>query len=55
MGDFAGQQLGVIRVKVKGRRKGTFVSDARVFGYDIDDPNGGNGQVGITVGVQRRD
>jgi hypothetical protein len=54
MGDFASQQLGVIKVRVKGKRKGTYVSNARVFAYDIDDPNGGNGQVGITVGVQGR-
>ncbi len=52
MGDFAKDQLGVIRIEVKGRKKGTYVSQARVFAYDIDDPNGGNGQVGITVGVQ---
>jgi hypothetical protein len=54
MGDFAKDQLGVIKVRVKGKRKGTYVSKARVFAYDIDDPNGGNGQVGITVGVQPR-
>ena len=54
MGDFASQQLGVIKVRVKGKKKGTYVSNARVFAYDIDDPNGGNGQVGITVGVQGR-
>lgn len=54
MGDFARDQLGVVRIKVKGKRKGTFVSDARVYASDIDDPNGGNDKVGITVGVQGR-
>jgi Domain of unknown function DUF11 len=52
MGDFAKDQLGVIKIEVKGKKKGTFVSNARVFAYDIDDPTGGNGQVGITVGVK---
>lgn len=54
MGDFARDQLGVVRIKVKGKRKGTFVSNARVYASDIDDPNGGNDRVGITVGVQGR-
>jgi hypothetical protein len=54
MGDFASQQLGVVRIKVKGKRKGTFVSNARVYASDIDDPNGGNNRVGITVGVMGR-
>lgn len=54
MGDFASQQLGTIKIRAKGKRKGTHVSRARVFAYDIDDPNGGNGQVGITVGVGPR-
>ena len=54
MGDFAKDQLGVVRIQVKGKKKGTFVSNARVYAYDIDDPNGGNNQVGVTVGVQGR-
>jgi hypothetical protein len=54
MGDFAKDQLGVVRIKVKGKKKGTFVSNARVYASDIDDPNGGNNSVGITVGVQGR-
>ena len=54
MGDFAAEQLGVIRIKVKGKKKGTWVSNARVYASDIDDPNGGNGQVGITVGVLKK-
>jgi hypothetical protein len=44
----------VVKIRVKGKRKGTWISNARVWGYDIDDPNGGNGQVGITVGVMPR-
>lgn len=54
MGDFSNQQLGVVRIKVKGKKKGTFVSQARAFAYDIEDPNGGNAQVDITVGVLGR-
>ena len=54
MGDFAAEQLGVVRIKVKGKKKGTWVSKARVYASDVDDPNGGNGQVGITVGVLGR-
>jgi Domain of unknown function DUF11 len=52
MGDFARDQLGVVRIKVKGKKKGTFVSNARVYASDIIDSNGGNDRVGITVGVQ---
>lgn len=54
MGDFANQQLGVIRITVKAKRRGTFVSRARVYSQGIEDPNGGNGQVAMTIGVKGR-
>ena len=54
LGDFASQQLAVVRIDVRGKRKGTWISNARVYGSDIDDPNGGNGQVSISVLVQGR-
>lgn len=49
LGDLASQQQAVVRIKVRGTRQGTFVTQAKVYAYDIDDPNGGNGQVGATV------
>ena len=54
MGDFNDQQLGVVKIKLKGKRKGTWISEARVYASDVDDPNGGNGQVSISVLVQGR-
>jgi len=54
MGDFASQQLGVVRIKVRGKKKGTYVSKAKVYASDVDDPNGGNNQVGMTIGVKGR-
>lgn len=54
LGDFANQQLAVVRIKVKGMKRGTWVSNARVYSSGITDPNGGNNQVSMTVGVQKR-
>ncbi|MFN8150163.1 MAG: hypothetical protein U0R24_03410 [Solirubrobacterales bacterium] len=54
LGDFANQQLAVVVIKVKGTQRGTWVSNARVYSSGITDPNGGNNQVGITVGVGKR-
>ena len=53
-GDFRREQLGVVRIKVKGTRRGTFISDADVYSQGIGDPNGGNNQVSMTIGVQKR-
>ena len=53
-GDFRREQLGVVRIKVKGTRRGTFISDADVYSQGIEDPNGGNNQVSMTIGVQKR-
>ena len=54
MGDFANQQEGVVRIKVKGTRVGTWISDAKVYSQGVTDPNGGNGQVSMTIGVLKR-
>jgi hypothetical protein len=52
MGDFRREQMGVVRVKVRGIATGTHISRAKVFAYDIVDPNGGNNQVSMTTGVK---
>ena len=54
LGDFANQQEAVVRITVKGKRKGTWISDAKVYSQGVTDPNGGNNQVSMTIGVQRR-
>ena len=54
MGDFANQQEGVVRIKVKGMKTGTWISEAKVYSQGVTDPNGGNGQVSMTIMVQKR-
>ena len=54
MGDFRREQLGVIKIKVKAKKKGTFISTAEVYSQGVEDPNGGNGQVRMTIGVKGR-
>lgn len=54
MGDFAPEQLGVVRIEVKGTETGTFISRARVYSQGVEDPNGGNGQVSMTIHVKSR-
>ena len=54
MGDYVSQQEGVVRIKVKGMKTGTFISDAKVYSQGVIDPNGGNGQVSMTIMVQPR-
>lgn len=51
VGDLGKLQQAVVRVRVTGTKAGTFEGRAEVFGYDIEDPNGGNGQVTATLGV----
>lgn len=51
IGDLVKMQQAVVRVRVRGVTTGTFSGRADVFGYDIDDPNGGNDQVTGTLGV----
>jgi hypothetical protein len=52
VGDLTKLQQAVVRVRVTGTTTGTFAARAEVFGYDIEDPNGGNGQATATLGVQ---
>jgi hypothetical protein len=51
IGDLVKLQQAVVRVRVQGVSTGTFSGRADVFGYDIEDPNGGNNQVTATLGV----
>lgn len=53
-GDFGAQELAVIKIRVKARRKGTHITPVKVYSQGTNDPNGGNNQVSITVGVQGR-
>ncbi len=54
LGDFVSQESAVVRIKVRGKRRGTYISDAKVYSQGVADPNGGNNQVSMTIGVQRR-
>jgi len=49
LGDFASQQQAVVRIKVRGDREGTYITRAKVYASDVDDPNGGNNQVSATL------
>jgi translation initiation factor 1 (eIF-1/SUI1) len=53
-GDFRREQQSVIKIKVKAKRKGTFITPVKVYSQGTTDPNGGNNQVSITVGVGGR-
>jgi hypothetical protein len=53
-GDFGAQELAVIKIKAKARRKGTFITPVKVYSQGTNDPNGGNNQVSISVLVQGR-
>ena len=53
-GDFESQELAVIKIKAKARRKGTFITPVKVYSQGTNDPNGGNNQVSISVQVQGR-
>jgi hypothetical protein len=53
-GDFVSQQLGTLKLKVRGLKRGTWISKAIDFSSYTGDPNAGNNHVEITVGVQRR-
>lgn len=54
-GDLAKEELSVVKVTVKAKKKGTFVIPAQAYADgSTNDPNGGNNQVGVTVGVQAR-
>jgi Domain of unknown function DUF11 len=53
MGDFIREREAVVRVRVKGYKRGSYISDAKVYSM-ADDPNGGNGQVSMTTGVKAK-
>ena len=53
-GDFEAEELAVIKITVKAKRKGTFITPVKVYSQGTNDPNGGNNQVSITVGVGAR-
>lgn len=51
LGAFAAFQNMTVQVDVVGTRAQTFTIPANVYGYGSDDPNGGNGQVNVSLGV----
>ncbi|MCW2966619.1 MAG: hypothetical protein JWM71_391 [Solirubrobacteraceae bacterium] len=54
LGDFRREQEAVVVVKVRGPKVGTFISQGKVYSSDVIDPNGGNNQVSMTIGVKPR-
>ena len=51
LGDFAREQEAVVRIKVRGKRVGFWISRGRVYASDVDDTNKGNNHVEMTTGV----
>ena len=51
LGPFAAFQTMTVQVDVQPRRAGSWGVVGNAYGYGSDDPNGGNGQVTITVGT----
>lgn len=49
LGAFAAFQTMTVQVDVKARRAQTFTIPGNVYGYGSDDPNGGNGQVSVSL------
>lgn len=49
LGAFAAFQTMTVQVEVKARRAQTFTIPGNVYGYGSDDPNGGNGQVSVSL------
>lgn len=54
LGDFAREQEAVVRIKVQGVKVGTWLTPAKVYASDVQDPNGGNNQVTATLMVKDR-
>jgi hypothetical protein len=52
MGAFALEQQGTLLVTVRGRKRGTFISDANVFATGSTDGKDGNDAVHATIMVQ---
>jgi hypothetical protein len=54
-GDLSKNEVSVVKIRVKAKKKGTFIIPAQAYADgSTSDPNGGNNQVSITVGVGRR-
>ncbi|MBA2504707.1 MAG: hypothetical protein H0V29_02045 [Thermoleophilaceae bacterium] len=53
IGDFVREQEAVVRVRVKGYKRGSYISTSKVYANG-DDPNGGNGQVSMTTGIKAK-
>lgn len=54
-GDLTKNEVSVVKIRVKAKEKGTFIIPAYAYADgSTSDPNGGNGQVSITVGVGGR-
>ncbi len=54
-GDLVKEELSVVKIRVRAKKKGTYVIPAQAYADgSTNDPNGGNNQVSITVGVQGR-
>jgi hypothetical protein len=49
LGPLAKFQTMTVQVDVKAKREQTFIVPAQVYGYGSDDPNGGNGQVSVSL------
>jgi uncharacterized repeat protein (TIGR01451 family) len=54
LGDFAREQEVVVVISVRGRVRGTWITDAYAYSRDGTDDNAGNGHVSMTVGVRPR-
>jgi hypothetical protein len=55
LGDFAREQEAVVRIKVRGKRVGTWISQAKVYATDVNDTNQGNNHVEMTTMVKSRE
>ena len=54
-GDLSQNEVSVVKIRVKAKKKGTFIIPAQAYADgSTSDPNGGNNQVSITVGVTPR-
>jgi hypothetical protein len=53
-GDFRREQQAVVVIYVRAKKLGTYIARGDVYARGIADPNGGNNQVSMTVGVKRR-
>lgn len=54
LGNFRREQEAVVVIKVRAPKLGYYISRGKVYSSGVNDPNGGNNQVGMTIGVIRR-